>query len=195
MSTENSKAKAIPALRRRDAATAGIAPHEFATRLAAGTWERLARGLYARIDRADTPWVALHEVQRYAPRAIFCLETALTFHELADVRPRAVWICLARGMRRPKIPWVTTELVSVSPQLWELGVESHETEAGILRVTNVARTVVDCFRFRRRIGLETAIQSLRDARAHARVSPGELLGMARLFRQERTMLPYVEAVG
>lgn len=186
---------ALAAVRRRDAPQVGLAPHDLAVRVAAGTWERLARGLYAPVERGDTPWLSLHEVQGYAPQVVFCLESALAFHDLSDVRPQAVWLCLARGMRRPKIAWVATEVVTVAPDLWQVGVESYETEAGILRVTNVARTLVDCFRFRRRVGLETALQALREARSRGLVSPAEVLRVARLFRQERTMLPYVEALG
>jgi predicted transcriptional regulator of viral defense system len=182
------------AVRRRDAASVGIDARALTAKVAEGDWERLGRGIYAPTDRGDIPWHALHEVQRYAPRVVFCLETALAFHDLTDVRPRAVWIALARGMRRPAIRWVRIEVVTVAANLWELGVAAYPTEAGDLRVTNVARTIVDCFRFRRRLGLEIALGALREARASDRVSPGELLSMARLFRQERIMLPYVEAV-
>lgn len=183
------------ALRRRDAARAGLTAAALRTGVAEATWERVARGLYAPVERPPVPWLTLLEVQRFAPRVVFCLETALRFHDVTDVHPHAVWISIARGSRRPAIRWVRTEVVTVATNLWELGVETREVEGGALRVTGVARTVVDAFRFRRRIGLDIALAALRQARERKLVTPAELLTMARPFRLERTLIPYLQAVG
>ena len=185
----------LVALRRRDATVSGVPVSRLVAGVAEGRWERLARGLYVPVDRPPIPWLTLHEVQRYAPRAIFCLETALQFHGLSDVHPHAVWLSLPRGSRPPAIRWVAIELVTVAPSLWELGADVHDVDGGSLRITSVARTVVDAFRFRRRVGLDVALQALREARARKLVTPAEVIAMARPFHQERVVLPYLQAIG
>lgn len=182
-------------LRASELYAAGIRPIELTRLVARGALSRLARGLYALPDRSFSEIDDLVIVAKRVPNAVFCLLTALQFHELTTQAPFEVWIAISRKNRVPNLTYPPLRVVRYSDQFLEFGVETHTKAETVLRVTSVARTVVDCFKFRRLVGLDVALEALRDARQMRRASADDLWRLAKLNRMTNVMQPYLEAIG
>jgi predicted transcriptional regulator of viral defense system len=179
--------------RARELEAAGIARAQLSRMVARGELVRLARGLYALPDRQSSEDEALEIVAQRAPQAFFCLLTALRFHALTTQAPSEVWIGIGTRDRVPRLDWPQLQAVRYSGIALETGIEAHDRGRVALRVTSVARTVVDCFKFRNRIGLDLALESLRETVRERRASIDEVWRQARLLRMANVMRPYLEA--
>ena len=170
------------------------APRVVLTRLtAAGLLERIGRGLYRLPDFHASEHESLVTVATKVPQAVFCLLTALQFHELTSEWPREVWLALDRQSRVPKSLKLPLRIHRFSKPFLDFGVEEHLIEGMTVRVTSPAKTVADCFRFRNRYGTDLAVEALRDYLK--RKLPLELLHQtAQLCRVEKVMRPYLEAL-
>lgn len=155
---------------------------------------RVGRGLYTSPHAALTEHHTLVEVAVRVPGAVVNLLSALAFHGLTDEVPHAVWIALARGSHRPGLDFVDLELTLTAPGFLELGVDAHQVEGRTVRVTSPARTVVDCFKFRSRVGLDVGLRALRDYLRRNRQGRTELWEMAGLCRVRSVLRPYLEAM-
>jgi predicted transcriptional regulator of viral defense system len=108
--------------------------------------------------------------------------------------PGEVWIAVPRGTRVPRVSAPPLRVVHISQEVFDLGIEEHRVEGQTVRVSSVARTVADCFRFRNKIGLDVALEALTDAWRSKRLNLDELNRIARKLRVQRVMQPYLEAV-
>ncbi len=108
--------------------------------------------------------------------------------------PAEVWIAVPRGTRVPRVSAPPLRVVHISPEVFDLGIEEHRVEGQTVRVSSVARTVTDCFRFRNKIGLDVALEALTDAWRSKRLNLDELNRISRKLRVQRVMQPYLEAV-
>ena len=139
-------------VRARDLDDAGI-PRTYLRRLCErGLLELVDRGLYRLVDAPITELHSLVEVAKLAPQVVVCLLSALQIHELTPEAPHAVWVTIDRHARPPKISRVKLEVVRASGPAREHGVEERMVEGVHLRVTTPAKTVADCFRYRRHVG-------------------------------------------
>jgi predicted transcriptional regulator of viral defense system len=181
-------------LRARDLDDAGI-PRVYLRRLCErGLLERVDRGLYRLVDAPVTESASLAEVAVRVPGATVCLLSALAVHELTTEVPHAVWVMIDRRARTPRITCPSIEVVRASGRAREHGVEVREIDGVPVRVTSPAKTVADCFRYRRYVGLEVALAALREyLRAH-RAGVGALVAAARADRVFTLMRPYMEAL-
>ena len=159
-----------------------------------GLLQRVGRGLYAIPDRAVSEHGVLSEVARKHPQAIVCLLSALRLHELTTQSPFEVWLAIPNKARAPKMDYPPLRIVRFSGAALTEGVEEHLIDGVPVRVTNVARTVADCFKFRNKIGLDVALEALKDAWRSRKVTMDELRHFAKINRVERVMQPYLEAV-
>lgn len=181
-------------LRPSDLDEAGI-PRVYLTRLtASGDMEKEGRGLYRLPDSERSEHESLTIVATKAPQAVFCLLTALQFHELTTQLPRQVWIAMPRGSHAPRIEYPPIRMIQFSGEAYTQGVEVHERDQVPLRVYGVAKTVADCFKHRSKIGLDVALEALKDARARKKLSTDELWHFAKLCRVANVMRPYLEAM-
>lgn len=130
--------------------------------VAAGTVEKVARGLYRLSDVEPTERYSLAAVCARVPRSIVCLLSALNVHGLGTQLPREVWLGIPHKARAPRLPGTRIRLVRFAGPAWTYGVLDTEFEGVPARITSPARTVVDCFRFERLIGLEAAMEALRE---------------------------------
>lgn len=162
------------------------------TRLASGEIQRTRHGVYQRVsgDGLD-PWV---RAQMAAPRGVICLLSALAFHVIGTQQPGAIWMALPQSARRPSTDWPPLKLFHFSKATYSVGVETHAREGGVVHVYSAAKTVADCFKFRNRIGMDVAIEALREGWSDRRFTLTELREMARVCRVERVIRPYVEAL-
>jgi predicted transcriptional regulator of viral defense system len=181
-------------LRTREAAEAGVDRSTLARLCESGLLERLERGLYGLPAAAVREHVDLEIVAKRVPIAVFCLLTALRLHGLGTQQPRRVWICLPRGAHRPTLEFPPLEVIHVQPSLHRLQVETQRSGPIRLKVYGVEKTLVDCFRHRRRLGMEPVLEALRDAIAQRRVNADQLWEQAKAQRMQRVMAPYLEAL-
>ena len=171
------------------------APRVVLTRLtAAGVLERVGRGLYRLPDAQGSEFESLATVATKVPQAVFCLLTALQFHELTTQLPRQIWIAMPRGSHVPRIDYPPIKMVQMTGDVYTAGIEEHLRDGMKLRVYGAAKTVVDCFKHRNKIGLDVALEALKDAWRSRKVTMAELSHFAKINRVERVMQPYLEAV-
>jgi predicted transcriptional regulator of viral defense system len=180
-------------LRLKDFAQEGIGPETLTRLLKERSVIRRARGLYqlaaAEVESAHT----LAEAALLVPKGVVCLISALQFHGLTLQMPSVVWVAVERTSWRPKIDYPPIRFVRWTARALEEGVETHPIEGVPVRITNPARTVVDCFRYRNKIGTDVALEGLREALRSRRVSADDLWQRAQGVRVWSVMKPYVDA--
>jgi len=182
-------------VRPKDLADLGI-PSVVLTRLAAdGRIERVSRGLYRAPGRRPTETESLELLAIKAPRAVFCLLTALQVHDLTTQLPRQVWIAMPRGSHAPTIEYPPIRMIQFSGDAYAEGVEIIERDSVSLRVYGVAKTVADCFKYRNKIGLDVALEALKVARSTGKAPADDLWRFAKICRVANVMRPYLEALG
>ena len=181
-------------IRPGDLAAQGL-PRVALTRLVRqGRLTRVGRGLYAIPDRPVSEHGTLAEVARKHPKAIVCLLSALRVHDITTQSPFEVWLAIPNKARAPKMEYPPLRIVRFSGAALTDGIEDHQVDGVTVRVTNVARTVADCFKFRNKIGLDVALEALQEAWANNRVSMDELWRYATLCRVANVMRPYMESL-
>jgi predicted transcriptional regulator of viral defense system len=181
-------------LRASDLADAGV-PRVMLTRMAAsGLLERAARGLYRLPDSGSSEHEGLVTVASKVPQAVVCLLSALQFHGLTTQLPWQVWIAMPRGSHVPRLEYPPIRMVQFTGEAYTQGIETHERDGVKLHVYSVAKTVADCFKHRNKIGMDVALEALKDARAQGRASFDDLWRCAKVCRVSNVMRPYMEAV-
>lgn len=171
------------------------APRVVLTRLsAAGLLDKVGRGLYRLPGHPGSEHESLATVATKVPQAVFCLLTALQFHELTTQLPRQVWIAMPRGSHVPRLDYPPVRMVQMTDEVYAAGIETALRDGVALRVYGVAKTVADCFKHRNKIGLDVALEALKEARAKRRASADELWHFAKICRVANVMRPYLEAL-
>ena len=181
-------------VRPRDIEAIGL-PREYLLRLhRQGKIVRSGRGLYSLPDATITERHSYAEAARRVPGSIFCLLSALAFHEITTQSPASVWIALPQGARRPTISSLSLRVVRLSGASLTEGIEKHKVEGVPIRVYSVAKTVADCFKFRNKIGLDVAIEALKDSLGQKKATVNEIYRYARICRVSNVIRPYMEAL-
>jgi predicted transcriptional regulator of viral defense system len=181
-------------IRPLDLDTRGL-PRVSLTRLVRqGRLARVGRGLYALPDRAVSEHSALAEVARKYPRAAVCLLSALRFHEVTTQAPFEVWLAIPNKARAPRLDYPPLRIVRFSERALTEGIEEQLIDGVPVRVTNLARTVADCFKYRNKIGLDVALEALRESWKAKRVTMDELWRYAKICRVANVMRPYLESL-
>jgi predicted transcriptional regulator of viral defense system len=181
-------------LRGADARDIGVSPQLLIKLQQAGRLVRVARGVYSLPDAPLTEHQSLVEVCRRVPKAVICLLSALRFHELGSQAPHEVWLALPEGVRSPSVDYPALRIVRLRDAAYSEGIETVMDEGAPIRVYGVDKTIADCFKFRHKIGLDVALEALKDAWQRRLVSMDELTHFARINRVERVMLSYLEAL-
>jgi predicted transcriptional regulator of viral defense system len=179
---------------RRDIAAAGIHTQALSRLVRDGALERVSRGRYRLPDASVTEHHGLALVAAAVPKGIVCLISALNFHRIGTQLPAEVWIALDRRSRRPALRYPPLRVVRFGGPALSEGIESHSIEGATVRVYNVAKTLADVFKYRNKIGLDVALEGLREAWRDRRFTMDEIYRYARVCRVERVMRPYLEAL-
>ena len=156
--------------------------------------EHVDRGLYRLADAPTTELNSLAEVSKRVPHAVICLLSALQVHGMTTEAPHAVWVLIDRHARLPKVTSPTLEVVRASGAAREHGIETRVIDEVKVQLTEPAKTVADCFRFRRHVGLEVALAALKDYLTKRKGSIDELVDAAHTDRIHAFMRPYLEAL-
>lgn len=160
----------------------------------AGEITRLARGLY---QKADADLVAEHslaEATKRAPKGIICLTSALAFHGLTVQMPRSIWMAFSTAEWFPRTGQPPIRGVRFADAYLDHGIETHLIEGVPVRVFGIAKTIADCFRNKRQVGISIAIEGLQEALRQRKATPAEIMAEAERGRVGKTILPYVEAL-
>jgi len=178
----------------RELAEAGIHRQALSRLVAAGELERIARGIYRPPENPITEHHGLAIAGAAVPQGVVCLISALRFHELGTQLPHQIWLAIDRRARRPALQYPPLRIVRYSGEALTEGIEIHRLEGRPVRIYNVAKTLADCFKYRNKIGLDVALEALREAWRARRFTMADMHRYAGICRVQRVMQPYIEAL-
>ncbi len=160
----------------------------------AGIIEKLDRGLYRLADLPPLGNPDLVSVAMKVPTGVICLISALSFHEITTQIPHEVYIALRRGTESPRLKHPPVRVFRFTGEAFTEGIETPKVDGVQVRIYNPEKTVADCFKYRNKIGLDTAVEALKLYRERKRVKVNEVMRYARICRVEKVMRPYLEAL-
>ena len=181
-------------LRAEDVRAQGWSPQLLIRLHHLGKLQRIARGLYGLPDADFTEHQTLIEVCQRVPKAVLCLLSALQFHEIGRQLPHDVWIALPEGSQTPALNYPKLRIARLRGAAYSDGIQTVTDHGAPIRVYSAAKTVTDCFKFRHKIGLDVALEALKDAWRSRKVNMADLSHFAKINRVERVMQPYLEAL-
>ncbi len=185
----------VGAIRAKDAEAKGI-HRDYLKRLEQqGLIIRSARGIYTSTLAEITESHSLVEAVKRVPHGVICLLSALSFYELTTQAPFEVWLAIPQKARAPKEDILPLRIVYMSGKALESGIEEYEIEGVRVPVYCPAKTVVDCFKFRNKIGLDVALEALRECLKERRCTIDEIWHYAKICRMQNVMRPYLESLG
>jgi predicted transcriptional regulator of viral defense system len=159
-----------------------------------GLVTRVGRGLYTAPAVQSTIHHSIAAAAKRVPNGVICLLSALRFHDLTTEAPFEVWMAIDKKARRPRVDYPPLRIVRFSGQSLNYGALTRTVEGVAVRVFNAAKTVADCFKYRNKIGLDVAIEALRDCRHKRKATMDELWQAAKICRVARIMQPYMESI-
>ena len=187
-------AQAQPAVSARELTAAGV-PARVLTRMAAsGRLRRVGRGLYTGAEATPSAHQSVIEVAKRTPKAVVCLLSALEIHEVGVQAPFEVWIALPAGTHAPRNTGTAIRVTRLAGAAFTEGVETVVLDGAPIRVYNLAKTIVDCFKLRSKVGLDVALEALREAWKARKVTMDDLHRYAKVNRMTNVMRPYLEAL-
>jgi predicted transcriptional regulator of viral defense system len=181
-------------LRTAHALRLGIHPRTLYALRKEGQIVSVARGLYRIADAPELSDPDMATVAAKIPSAVVCLLSALNFHNLTTQIPHQVYVALPRHTTYPRLEHPPLRIFQFSKASYEAGIETKRIEGVELKVYCPAKTVVDCFKFRNQVGLDVALEALRDAWRHKRVTMDDLWRFAQVCRVTNVMRPYLESI-
>lgn len=162
--------------------------------VSAGLLEKVSHGLYRQMNTQMSEKEEMVNIALRVPQAVFCLFTALQFHELTTQLPREIWIAMPQGSHKPKIDYPPIQMIQFTKKIYGEGIDTIIVDQVPIRIYNPAKTVVDCFKFRNKVGLDVALEALKDALHQKKVTSDELYYFAKIERVQKIILPYMEAI-
>ncbi len=183
-----------PVLRTREILGAGVHPRTLYNLREEGVVRQLSRGVYCLADAPPLGNPDLAVVAKKIPKGVVCLISALSFHRLTTQIPREVYLALPSGSEYPRLTYPPLRIFQIKGPALQAGVEKHEVDGCQIQIYSPEKTLADCFKFRNRIGTDTAIEALRAYRERRKPKVGELLRYAAICRVTRVMRPYLEAI-
>lgn len=181
-------------LRTTQALRAGIHPGTLYAMRDSGILEKVSRGVYRLADSPPLGDPDLTTVAIRVPRGVICLISALAFHEMTTQIPHLVDVALPRGAEEPRLEHPPIKTYRFTGEAFTEGVETHELDGIGVRIYSPEKTLADCFKFRHRIGIDTAVEALRFYRGRRAVKVDDLMHHASICRVRKIITPYLEAI-
>ena len=188
----SARSKAV--LQPKDFERLRIHPQEISRLVAKGQLIRVGRGRYVLPQAEHSENLGLALVAAAVPQSVICLLSALRFHGIGTQAPHDVWIAVKQGAARPRLDYPPVRVTLVSGPAFTFGVKRHHVDGVPVRIYSPAKTVVDCFKFRNKIGLDVALEALREALRAKRCTREELWAAAKVCRVSTVIRPYLEAI-
>lgn len=189
---QSARSKAV--LQPRDFARLNIHPQQVSRLVEKGELVRVGRGRYVLAGNEHSENLGLALVAAAAPKAIVCLLSALQFHGIGTQSPREVWIAVEKNGARPRLDYPPIRMAVFSGAAFTFGVERHVIDGIPVRVYSAAKTVADCFKFRNKVGLDVALEALREALRAKRINRDSVWAAAKACRVTGVIRPYLEAL-
>lgn len=161
--------------------------------LDSGKIRRMGRGLYQLADAPALSNPDFVSAVLQSPKSVICLISALSFHEVTDEIPRRVDLAIPMSSRANKIDYPPVKYFYFSETAWKAGIETHKIDGYDVRVYDLAKTIADCFKFRNKIGYDTAQKALKVAISEKHVQPAKIMEYAKVCRVANIIRPYLEA--
>ena len=187
-------AKQRPLLRARDLPKQSLPTIVLSRLVAAGKLERIARGVYSLPGRALSEHRSLAEVALRVPRGVICLLSALRVHGIGTQAPFEVWLAIPHRAPIPRLEQPALHAVRMSGPALTEGIDKIAIDGVQVPIFNAAKTVADCFKFRNKIGLDVALEALRDAWSQKKLTMDDLWHYANIDRVANVMRPYLESI-
>jgi predicted transcriptional regulator of viral defense system len=159
-----------------------------------GEIARRGRGLYELTDAEITLGHSLAEIAVRVPKGIICLISALSFHEITLQSPKSIWIAIGEKDRKPRIGHLAVRVLHFGDAALRSGVQTVRIDGVAVKIFSPAKTVVDCFRYRRVVGLDVALEALRLALRSRKATPDDIVRFAKALRIWSVLRPYLESV-
>lgn len=186
--------RSLGIIRPRDLTALGI-PAVYLSRLVdEGLLEKVGRGLYRSNYSPPVEQHTLALVSHRVPHGVICLLSALRFHQLTTQSPFEVWLAVRDNAYVPRLDTIPLRVVRLREPGFSAGIEEHEVEGRRVRVYNPAKTLVDCFKFRNMVGLDVALEALRDGWRSRRFTMDQLWRYAKVTRMTNVIRPYLEGL-
>ena len=181
-------------IRAGELAEKGI-PSIYLTRLVRdGRLERISRGLYRLPESDTTEHFTLVQAAKRVPHGVICLLSALSFHDISTQLPHQIWMAIERGKWEAGIRDLPLRLFEFSRKSFHEGIETHDIQGVPVKIYCPAKTVADCFKYRNKIGLEVALEALRECVREMKCTHQDLWHYAKVCRVANVMRPYLEAI-
>jgi predicted transcriptional regulator of viral defense system len=181
-------------MRMAEAVRAGVSRRTLYALRDAGVIEQLSRGLYRLTDAPPLGNPDLVTVARRVPRGVVCLVSALAFHDLTTQIPHEVYLAVPRDSEPPRIDYPPVRVFRFGDKAFSAGVETHDLDGTAVRIYSREKTLADCFKYRNKVGLDTAIEAVKRYRQQAPLDMEGLLQHAQTCRVAKIMRPYLEAI-
>lgn len=159
-----------------------------------GVIERVSRGLYQWPNKDLGRHQSLVEVSKLAPKAVVTLLSALNYHNITSQNPRHIWLAIDGKAWRPEISYPPVRWITMSGEALHAGIEQHSIDGAPIKVFCPAKTVADCFKYRNKVGLDVALEALRDGWSSRKFTIDELLRYAEICRVKKVIQPYIESL-
>jgi predicted transcriptional regulator of viral defense system len=181
-------------LRASTAIERGVPQHVIYKMVETGDLIREAQGIYRLKESAPLGNPDLVQISLRVPKAVFCLISALYFHELTTQIPHHVYFALPRDVKTPKIQYPPIRVFHFSQEPYQVGIREHELDGVKVKIYNREKTIADCFKFREKVGMDVALEAIKDYLEQPRPNVSLLLKYARVNRVEKIIRPYLEAL-
>lgn len=159
-----------------------------------GTLIQVSRGLFQLADIEIPAQVGLAEIAKKVPNGVVCLISALAFHELTTQTPHYVWLAVERKARKPKIKYPPLRVFFFSGDMFGQGITVHEIMNQKVKIYDAPKTVIDCFRWQKAVGLDVAIEAAKEYLKRRDSSPSKLVQYAKICKVEKLVRPYLQAI-
>jgi predicted transcriptional regulator of viral defense system len=155
--------------------------------------EQLSRGIYRLVDLPPISQPDLVTVSLRFPKAVVCLISALSYHEMTTQIPHTVSVAVPRNARMPSLDYPPVQAYKFSPDAYEAGIDAHQVDGVTVRIYNPEKTLADCFKYRNKLGMDVVLEALKLYRTQKTVQYDDLLKYARICRVDKVMRAYLEA--
>ena len=181
-------------LRVCDLTSRGLHPEYLRRLYQKGLVRREGRGLYIAADAEISVHYGLAQVAKRIPHGVICLLSALSFHEIGTQLPHQVWMAIDRRAAKPKMQFPPLRVMRFSGAALTEGIETYRIEGVPVQIFSPAKTVADCFKYRNKIGLDIALEALKECIRDRRTTMDDLWHFAQVCRMTNVMRPYMEAM-
>ena len=181
-------------VRPRDLDAHGVSRSRLYRLVEAGDVVRQDRGIYTASTHDYSAHHTYAQLAKRVPAGVICLLSALRYHGLTTQNPADVWIALPEKARTPRLDYPRLRISRFSGAALTEGIEIHRIEKVELRVYSAAKTVAHSFKFRNKVGIDVAVEALRDFTRRYRGGADDLAHYAQICRVSRVMQPYLDSI-